>query len=103
MFCFHTRYQSLSDDRIKIFVLFGYLGCLLATCCYPDTNFELLLGTSVIATCYPDLKPRAHQNNDCWLLLATSVITTCYTDVKPGVHQPSDCRLLLATFVIAVC
>ncbi len=45
-------------------MLFGCLGRLLATSCYLDLNFELLLGTSVITACYSDLKPGAHQNSD---------------------------------------
>ncbi len=112
----------LSADPTKLAVLFGSLGApsgalLLfgfelairfvwlfgGTFCYPDLNFSLLLGTSVITACPADLKLGVHQHSDCGLLLATFVLTTCYTDLKPGVHQHSDFALLLATFEITAC
>ncbi len=91
-------YPSLSDDRIKVCVLFGCLGHLLATYCYLDLNFQLLLGTSVITACFADLKSGLHRNNDLWLLLANFVIADFAADLKPRVHQHSDVWLPLAAF-----
>ena len=83
-------YPSLSADPIRLSVLFGSLGALLAPSCYADLIFSLLLGTSVITACYLDLKPGVHQHSDFRLLLATFVLTTCCADLKPGVHQHND-------------
>ena len=71
--------------------------------CYADSHLSLLLGTSVLAACYGDLKPGVHQSVDLWLVLATFVLTACYADLKPGVRKNTDFRLLLATFVITAC